>query len=144
MQITSATATSTNTDTNTDPSVPTTATNSLSMDDFMTLLVKQMTTQDPMNPQTDSAFAAEMAQFASLQSTQSMQSDLSSMRSSQALTQASSMVGQTVQVQVDSSTTDTGVVSAVQVVSGTPKLVINGQNYDLSQVLSVTPTTIQN
>jgi flagellar basal-body rod modification protein FlgD len=102
--------------------------------DFLKLLVTQMSSQDPLNPQTDTAFAAQLAQFSSLSETQDMQSDLQNI-------QATGLIGQTVSVTPSSGATAvTGIVSAVQVSSGTPSLIVNGQPYDLSQLSAVTPT----
>ena len=116
---------------------------SLTQQDFLSLLVKQMTSQDPMNPQSNTDFAAQMAQFSALQTSQSTESNITKLVSSQQATQANSLLGQTVVLQVDKTTTAQGVVSAVDLSAGTPQLVINGTNYDLSQVITVTPTPIQ-
>jgi flagellar basal-body rod modification protein FlgD len=113
----------------------------LGQSDFLKLLVAQMTSQDPMNPQTNTDFVAQMAQFSALQASQTMEGDLSTLNSQQQFTQAATLLGRTVQVQTGTNTTAQGVVSGVQMVGGTPQLVIGGQLYDLSQVLSVTPTT---
>ena len=116
---------------------------SLTQQDFLSLLVKQMTSQDPMNPQSNTDFAAQMAQFSALQTSQTTESDITKLVSSQQATQANSLLGQTVVLQVDKTTTAQGVVSAVDLSAGTPQLVVNGTNYDLSQVITVTPTPIQ-
>jgi hypothetical protein len=39
----------------------------------------------------------------------------------------------------DGKTTVSGSVSSVQLTEGTPKLVVNGKQYDLSDVLSIAP-----
>ena len=52
----------------------------LGQDDFLQLLVKQMTAQDPMNPQGDTEFIAQMAQFSSLEQTKSMSSDIAMLK----------------------------------------------------------------
>ncbi len=116
---------------------------SLTQQDFLSLLVKQMTSQDPMNPQSNTDFAAQMAQFSALQTSQTTESDIAKLVTSQQATQANSLLGQTVVLQVDKTTTAQGVVSAVDLSAGTPQLVVNGTNYDLSQVITVTPTPIQ-
>ena len=73
-----------------------------------------------------------MAQFTSLQQTTGMSSSL-------AMMQADSLVGSTVNVQVDSKTSASGVVSGVALVNGTPEVVVNGTDYTISQVTSITP-----
>jgi flagellar basal-body rod modification protein FlgD len=106
----------------------------LTQSDFLKLLATQMSAQDPLNPQSDTNFIAQMAQFSSLQANTSMQQALAQM-------QATGLLGQTVTLQINSATAPVqGVVSAVQMVNGTPQIVVNGSNYDLSQVITVTPT----
>ena len=118
--------------------VSNTSQQTLTQNDFLKLLVSQMENQDPTNPQSDTAMAAQMAQFTSL--TQS-----SAMSSSLAMLQANSLIGSTVTVQTDTmGDTASGVVQSVQMGSSTsgglPQISINGTSYNLSQVVSVTPT----
>ena len=123
--------------TGTEARVPT---KTLGQNDFLKLLVAQMTTQDPLNPKADTDFAAQMAQFTSLEQTKLMGKNLAGLRDQQELLQASSLLGRTVQIQTGKTTSVTGVVSAVQVTEGTPTIVVNGRGYDLSDLLNITPT----
>jgi flagellar basal-body rod modification protein FlgD len=116
-------------------------TKTLGQNDFLQLLVKQFTLQDPLNPKKDTDFIAQMATFSSLEQTKAMQTDLAALRSQQQVMQASSLLGRTVGIQVDAQTTASGVVSAVQVEAGTPRVVVNGQVYDLDQILTITPAS---
>ena len=113
----------------------------LTQQDFLQLLITQMTSQDPMNPESNTDFAAQMAQFSALSATQSLVGDVSKLNTQQDFSQAAALLGRTVQVQVNGTTTDQGVVTAVQMNSGSPQLLVNGAPYSLSQVLSVAPTT---
>ena len=131
----SSTAPTTNTiDSFTNPS------SELNQADFLKLLVAQIQFQDPMNPQSNTDMAAQLAQFTSLQ--QATQSS-----SSLAMIQASSLIGSTVTVQVDSTTSATGVVTGVVLNHGTPQITVqtnaNGtnitNNYNLSQITAVAP-----
>jgi flagellar basal-body rod modification protein FlgD len=115
----------------------------LSQNDFLKLLVAKMTSQDPMNPQQDTEFISQMAQFSSLEQAKTMQTDIAGLRNQQQFLQANSLLGQTVSLQVDQDTAVSGVVSAVQIVGGTPKIVVGGTAYDLSQVLTITPTPLK-
>lgn len=114
----------------------------LGQNDFLKLLVTQMTSQDPMNPQKDTDFIAQMAQFSSLEQAKTMQADIAGLRNQQQLLQANALLGQTVGLQVNEDTVAAGVVSAVQIVAGTPKIVVGGTSYDLGQVITITPTPI--
>jgi len=119
-------------------------TQTLGQDDFLKLLVAQMTSQDPLSPQKDTEFVAQMAQFTSLEQTKTMGADMSQMRADQQMVQANSLLGRTVILQADETTKVVGQVSAVQIEAGKPMVVVNGQSYDLSQVLTITPTVNSN
>ena len=114
----------------------------LNQEDFLKLLVAQMTSQDPLNPQTDMEMIPQLVSFSTLAQSQSMQQDIASLRSQQQVLQANSLLGRTVQLTEGSDQTITGVVDAVFMQEGTPKLVVNGAAYDLSQLLSITPTPL--
>lgn len=116
-------------------------TKTLGQEDFLKLLVAQMTNQDPMNPKADLDSIAQMAQFSSLEQTKTLQSEVAALRSDQQLLQANVLMGQTVSLKTSTGETTAGVVSAVQIDSGTPKIVVNGIAYELSQVTGITPTT---
>ncbi|MBL9137197.1 MAG: hypothetical protein JNK85_15095 [Verrucomicrobiales bacterium] len=117
-------------------------TKTLGQEDFLKLLVAQMTSQDPMAPKSDTEFIAQMASFSSLEQSKTMQADLAQMRSDQQLLQANSLLGRTVNIEVDESTLITGLVSAVHVEAGKPKVVVGDGKYDLDQVTVITPTPL--
>ncbi len=52
----------------------------LGRDAFLTLLVTQLQHQNPLEPQADGEFLAQLAQFSSLESLQTMQSDIAALR----------------------------------------------------------------
>jgi flagellar basal-body rod modification protein FlgD len=78
------------------------STSALGQDTFLKLLITQMKNQNPLNPQDNTAFVAQLAQFSSLQGIQNLNATVTSlaggMQSSQAL-QASALVGRTVEVE---------------------------------------------
>lgn len=108
----------------------------LGQEDFLKLLVTQMSQQDPMNPMKDSEFIAQMAQFSSLEQSKAMMADMASMR-------AGSLLGTTVTVTDDNSATGytTGVVSSVTMVDGAPQIVIGDSRYNLSAINNITVAT---
>lgn len=87
-----------------------TGSNTLGKDAFLQLLVTQMQHQNPLDPQDNSEFVAQLAQFSSLEGITSLNESVSNitsaMASSQAL-QASSLVGRSVIVQNDKAVVDT-------------------------------------
>ena len=109
----------------------------LTQGDFLKLLIAQMSAQDPLNPQSNTDFAAQMAQFSALQSSQSTQASVSLLQTSQQMQQANSLIGRNVKLQALDGTTPQGVVTGVQMVSGVPQIVVNGSLFDLGQVLSI-------
>lgn len=118
----------------------------LNQDDFLKLLMVQFTSQDPMEPMKDTAFIAQMAEFTALEQSKtmmeqsrSMTADIAALREQQQFLQANGMLGRNVVVEVDGGLVEQGTVTAVQMEAGTPKLVVNGQAYQLGQVLSITP-----
>ena len=80
---------------------------------FLKLLVAQMSQQDPMNPQKDTEFIAQMAQFSALEQSKTMQQDMSALR-------GNALLGSTVTVNDDASKTgfSTGVVHSVSMDKG--------------------------
>jgi len=89
-----------------DASKASTGKTTLGQDAFMKLLVTQMKNQNPLNPQDNTAFVAQLAQFSSLEGIQNLNTTVNGLatglQSSQAL-QASALVGRTVEVETDKS-----------------------------------------
>lgn len=115
----------------------------LNQADFLKLLVAQLSAQDPLNPVSNTDFAAQMAQFSTLQATTTMQTDVAAVQANLNLLQAGSLLGKSVSVKDVSGQMVTGNVSAVQYGSGTPTIVVNNQSYAISQVISVSPAQVQ-
>ncbi len=84
--------------------------NELGKDEFLNLLVAQLNNQDPLSPQDNGAFIAQLAQFSQVEGigklNTSMDSMVSGYQSSQAL-QASSLVGRKVIIPTDKAVVDT-------------------------------------
>ena len=109
----------------------------LSQKDFLNLLVTQMTSQDPLNPTNSQDLLSQMTQFSTLNANTSLQANLAQLQSSQQFSLANSLLGKQVTLQLNSNTTAQGIVTGVDTSSTAPQVVVNGQSYNLSQVLSV-------
>lgn len=89
--------------------------NELGQTAFLELMITQMNNQDPLSPQDNTEFIAQLAQFSSVEGLERLNTKFedfsSSFRSNQAL-QASSLVGQSVSVPTDTTyLSDGGIVS---------------------------------
>uniref|UniRef100_UPI000364EB3C flagellar hook capping FlgD N-terminal domain-containing protein n=1 Tax=Stutzerimonas stutzeri TaxID=316 RepID=UPI000364EB3C len=84
--------------------------NDLGKNEFLELLVTQLNNQNPLEPQENGEFIAQLAQFSTVEGVEklnsSMETMLSGYQSSQAL-QASSLVGRKVIVPTDKAVVDT-------------------------------------
>jgi flagellar basal-body rod modification protein FlgD len=109
----------------------------LKQDDFLKVLVAQMTTQDPLNPMKDADFLGQMAQFSALEQTRSMSQEMSKLRSEQERYQASALLGHRVEISKGEGLSESGVVTAIEMEGGSPMLVVNNEKYRLSEVLRV-------
>jgi len=97
--------------------------------DFQSLLkiiLTQLTYQDPLKPVDNTEFVSQLAQFSQLQQSQTLNDQISTLLAAQAATQATGLLGKT--VDVTSSTADTstvsGTVSAITFASGQPELTV--------------------
>jgi flagellar basal-body rod modification protein FlgD len=102
----------------------------LGQDEFIKILVTQLTTQDPLNPQKDTEFIGQMAQFSALESGKAMQTEIQTLRAHQ-------LLGQTVQVQNGEESTLVGTVTAVDNQNGQPRIIIGDTAYTLADVVRV-------
>lgn len=111
-------------------------TTELGKDAFLKLLVTQLEYQDPLSPQSNEDFIAQLAQFSSLEQMQAMTKSLSN---SQALSLVDKIVIMEVGKSTGSSQTTTvaGYVQYVQMVDGKAYLSINDQLYSYDDFDSV-------
>lgn len=99
----------------------------LDQDDFLELLITQFSTQDPLNPVTDTAFIAQMAEFTALENAKETKVQITQMRQHNANQEAISMIGTSVDyIEGEDGETKSGRVSKVLIEVGGPKLVLAG------------------
>jgi flagellar basal-body rod modification protein FlgD len=102
---------------------PDTSASSLGLQDFMKVLLTQLTYQDPMKPMDNQAFMAQMAQFTALEQSQQLNQRVQQLVSDQAALHSIGLIGRTVDVQVNGSTT-TGTVASLSLQGDSPLLTL--------------------
>ncbi|ACE85766.1 flagellar hook assembly protein FlgD [Cellvibrio japonicus] len=85
--------------------------NELGQAAFLELMIAQMNNQNPLSPQDNTEFVAQLAQFSSVEGLERLNKSFNSFMSNNAL-QASSLVGRSVSVESDKSTLYSGGIVA--------------------------------
>ncbi|QDH60158.1 flagellar hook assembly protein FlgD [Pandoraea pnomenusa] len=96
---------------------------SLGMQDFLKILLTQLTYQDPLKPMDNQQFMAQMAQFTTLEQTQQLNDKIGQLISTQATLQSVGLIGKTVDASTSSGSV-TGTVTALTLDQNTPQLTI--------------------
>lgn len=110
---------------------------SLGKDDFLKILMTQLTHQDPTQPMEDREFVAQMATFSTLEQISNMNEDIGRIFSMLRRNEALGLLGRTVEIAVGEDAAP--VVGSVSEVTGgdLPQLLVNGTYYDFADVVSV-------
>ena len=95
----------------------------LGQEDFLEILLTQLTYQDPLEPLDNQEFIAQLAQFSALQQTSEINTKLEGLQQIGSANQAVTLIGRTVQVQTDTGFA-VGLVSTATYRDGVPKLVV--------------------
>lgn len=106
----------------------------LKTQDFLNLLVAQLTNQDVMNPTQDTEFISQMAQFTTLETMQTMTELIYAQY-------GASMVGKNVIVAAYDNnggySQDQGIVQKVQFMNGDCTVTVNDRSYSMSSIMEV-------
>jgi len=87
----------------------------ISSGQFMALLINELQNQDPLNPMENSDMVQQISQIRNIGATDQLTQTLSSLRESQELVTASSLIGQNVQGLADDASPIDGLVDRVTV-----------------------------
>lgn len=104
----------------------------LGKDDFLKLLITQLSNQDPTSPMDDTQFIAQMAQFSTLEQMTNMNAEFAKMNSMLLSSQAMNTIGKTVDIGSGDAVM-TGVVEAVTY-GQNPQVKVNGMFYDMNTI----------
>jgi flagellar basal-body rod modification protein FlgD len=114
----------------------------LTLQDFLSVLLSQLTAQDPLQPTNNNEFLAQIAQFTALGQAQQTNSNLQILVGNQAAQQSVGLIGQAVGITTSNGPV-TGTVSSVDLSGSSPLLTISTSGgpltgISLSQLTSVT------
>jgi len=115
---------------------------SLGLQDFLKVLLTQLSYQDPLKPMDNQEFMAQIAQFTSVEQTQQLNTKIEALINNQAALQSVGLIGRVVDATTASGTL-TGTVTALSLQGSSPSLsvktasgaVIDGVS--ISQVIAV-------
>jgi len=108
---------------------------SLGKEDFLKILLTQLSHQDPTAPMEDKEFIAQMAQFSSLEQMTNMASDFAKMARMLRVQEASGALGKAVEINLEDETVN-GVIRAVTR-DEMPQILVNDRYYNWEQVSTV-------
>ena len=125
---------------NVDPNQPSKVRGSseLGKEEFMKLLTTQMQYQDPLNPQSDQDFIAQLAQFSSLEQMQNLNSTFNN-------TSAYSLIDKYVEIEHSEANGENrsaeGIVDSVKINKNGAQVVIDGESFDVEDIYKVSSPT---
>lgn len=106
----------------------------LSMEDFFSLMVSQLSNQDMYNPVDNSQFITQMAQFSMVQA-------LSEMNQASTAAYSVSLIGKegtVAQIDDDGFMQETiGIIEGVNLYNGSTEVIIDGNSYPLSSIMKL-------
>lgn len=115
---------------------------SLGLQDFLKILLTQLTYQDPLKPMDNQQFMAQMAQFTSLEQTQKLNDKIDQLITNQAALQSVGLIGRVVEVNTDYGRV-TGTVTSLSLSGSAPAISLTTSvgttlpDISLGQIVSV-------
>ena len=114
----------------------------LGLQDFLKILLTQLSYQDPLKPMDNQEFMAQIAQFTSLEQTQQLNDKLDQLITNQAALQSVGLIGRTVDI-TTSTGQATGTVASLALSGESPMISVSVSggtvipDVSLSQILAV-------
>lgn len=109
-------------------------------DDFLKLLTTQLKHQDPLSPQDNNQFMVQIAQLSMVEQMQNLNDTLEHFFQTEQQFQSISLLDKKVIIDDTDGTQITGKVESISFTPQGPKVVVDGQEYFLSQVQQVEVT----
>lgn len=115
-------------------------TSNLGLQDFLKILLTQLTYQDPMKPMDNKDFMAQIAQFTTLEQTQQLNQKTATLITNQAALQSVGLIGRTVDF-TSNGTALTGTVVALSLSGSAPLLTIQTSGGSTANNISLSDLT---
>ncbi|PYI50372.1 flagellar hook capping FlgD N-terminal domain-containing protein [Paenibacillus flagellatus] len=116
-----------------------TGSSNLGRDEFLKILVTQLSNQDPTQPLQDKEFIAQMATFTSVEQLTNMAEEMRTLR--QSIGFSSSLIGKTISWTQTNSTgekeTHSGVVDSIKIKDGKQYAVVGDKQAPLDQIAEI-------
>jgi flagellar basal-body rod modification protein FlgD len=98
------------------------AINNLDLGSFLTLMIKELQNQDPLNPMDNSQMLTQLSEIRQVGSTDKLTTTLNSVLLGQNISSATNLIGANITALSDDNQQVTGVVDKISVTDGQPKL----------------------
>ena len=109
--------------------------NELGKDDFLKLLITQLSNQDPTSPMEDTQFISQMAQFSSLEQMTNMSTSFAKMADYLNSQEAAGTLGKTVELDIGDATVQGIVEGATR--GENPQVMVNGMYYSMDKIKAI-------
>jgi len=113
------------------------ASNEMDSSQFMTILLAQLTHQNPLEPMDNSEMLSQFSQLNSLQELRGIRTTTEAASTINATTYLTSLIGKTVKAQRADGKTIEGVVEGVVTEAANPQVLIGDERVDLTNVLQI-------
>jgi flagellar basal-body rod modification protein FlgD len=114
---------------------------SVSLNDFLKMLVTELQNQDPLSPMDDAQILQQVSQIKAIESNQRLSDTLTSMQTQDNLMAASTMLQKTVTGLTDSGKMVSGQVDKVTVESTGVKVCVGSDTISLKNITEVNPNS---
>ena len=115
--------------------------NGIGQEDFLKILLTQLSYQDPLKPMDNQEFIAQMAQFTTLEQTKQLNDRIDSLLSIESSNQSIGLIGKTVEINT-SSGASIGTVTTITFSEGKPELTVKLANNAFLTGISPSQVTV--
>ena len=115
--------------------------NGIGQEDFLKILLTQLSYQDPLKPMDNQQFIAQMAQFTTLEQTKQLNDRIDSLLSIQSSSQSIGLIGKTVEINT-SSGNSVGEVTTITFSAGQPELTLRLANNEFLTGINPSQVTV--